>query len=414
MKKVFIFNENSRAGVYGIGTYINQVLTCNNSEDISISIVNLRSDKKEFTIEEKGSVLYFYIPSEGERTYETEANYKYYRNVLYILYPFIDKESLPLFHLNYNYRKEESLSCILKQRFPTCKIITTIHYLTWCFSLSGNVSYFKRILSSPKELLSDSEKRIPNLYKSEYMYFQSVDKIICLSSFTYNLLTSVYKISEKNIALIYNGLKDEGCILSEEKKYLLKKKYGIPTDKKIILFVGRLDEIKGGEYLIRAFKEVCKEYPLCHLIIVGDGEFSSYLDEALDCWGRMTFTGRLSKEKLYSFYQIADIGVMPSMHEQCSYVAMEMMMFSLPLIASDSTGLNEMVIDGENGKKISVKELEKSVDISIEELSRQLLTLLEMPDEEFNVMRKKSREMFESNYKLEIMKAKLSNLYRSL
>ena len=50
----------------------------------------------------------------------------------------------------------------------------------------------------------------------------------------------------------------------------------------------------------------------------------------------------MDKNLLFEFYQIADVGVMPSFHEQCSYVAIEMMMMGVPLITSDSTGLKEM------------------------------------------------------------------------
>ena len=67
---------------------------------------------------------------------------------------------------------------------------------------------------------------------------------------------------------------------------------------------------------------------------VGDGFYSYYLNSCNPTWNKITFTGKLNKEDLYKLYQIADIGVLPSFHEQCSYVAIEMMMYGIPLVAS--------------------------------------------------------------------------------
>lgn len=74
-------------------------------------------------------------------------------------------------------------------------------------------------------------------------------------------------------------------------------------------------------------------------------------------WSKIIFSGRLPKELIYKFYQIADVGILPSFAEQCSYVAIEMMMHGLPIVGTDSTGLSEMIIDGENGYKVNLNEM---------------------------------------------------------
>ena len=95
-----------------------------------------------------------------------------------------------------------------------------------------------------------------------------------------------------------------------------------------------------------------------------------------DCWGKIHFTGRVEKNILYKFYQIAEIGVMPSLHEQCSYVAIEMMMFSIPLIATTTTGLNEMISNGVNGWKVSIIEKDKTVEIPVATLKDIIIKVL--------------------------------------
>jgi len=61
-------------------------------------------------------------------------------------------------------------------------------------------------------------------------------------------------------------------------------------------------------------------------------------------FGKITFAGKVDKELLSVFYQISDVGVMASFHEQCSYVAIEMMAYGI-LVGTDTTGLKEMLED---------------------------------------------------------------------
>lgn len=63
--------------------------------------------------------------------------------------------------------------------------------------------------------------------------------------------------------------------------------------------------------------------------------------------------GSLDKNTLYSFYQIANIGIVPSHIEQCSYTCIEMMQSGLPLVVSDVDELREMV-DEKCGLKVKV------------------------------------------------------------
>ena len=65
---------------------------------------------------------------------------------------------------------------------------------------------------------------------------------------------------------------------------------------------------------------------------------------------------------------------MPSFHEQCSYVAIEMMMYGIPLIGTDSTGLKEML--GDNQKyMMKIFEEANNVSLSVENLAHTLVPL---------------------------------------
>ena len=63
---------------------------------------------------------------------------------------------------------------------------------------------------------------------------------------------------------------------------------------------------------------------------------------------RITLIGFLRKRELYKWYTVSNIAIIPSLYEQCSYVGIEMMMYGLPIIASDAIGLRDILRDGEN------------------------------------------------------------------
>ena len=193
----------------------------------------------------------------------------------------------------------------------------------------------------------------------------------------------------------------------------MRKKWNIPQREKIILFTGRLHAVKGIGYLIRAFRRVLKIIPDCRLIIAGHGQFKDYLPECEDIWMQTTWTGRVNKDKLYELYSIADIGVMPSFHEQCSYVAIEMMMHGIPIIGSTSTGLKEMIIDGETGLHIPVIEYNDRAEIDTDLLAEKMLYLLQHPDERQR-MGVNARKRYETVYSAEIFRQNMLDFYQSL
>lgn len=412
MTNLYLFNEDSRASAYGIGTYIKQLLSCVEMEDYNVSVIHFRSDRKEFEIEVRNAVTYYYIPnSYGYDSYTKKDISKYYRNALYILSSYIKKADRLIFHVNYN--QSEPLLDLLKSEWPEAKTVFTLHYQNWCFALKGNTSYFKQIIHKPKdELTDDIEKSIYNSFEEECSLFSKVDCVVCLSTYTYNLLLSEYGVPKDKLKLIHNGLMDDVSMLCKEEKVSLKKKLYIDSDEKILLFVGRLDETKGVYHLIKAFKQLLETESNCRLFIVGDGMFSSFLRASTGCWSKITFTGRIEKEELYQLYQIADLGILPSLNEQCSYVAIEMMMFGLPIISTTSTGLDEMIDAGYNGYKIAIKEEDNKISLSSEELLNLMQESLHF--QSLSVLSDNARKRYSEKYCLTIMQYKVLDVYNNL
>lgn len=70
-------------------------------------------------------------------------------------------------------------------------------------------------------------------------------------------------------------------------------------------------------------------------------------------------------------YAIADVGVVPSKHEEFGYVAVEMMMHKLPVIVNNTTGLREIVENGKFGTVFDYGE-----NWNVEELKKQIINVL--------------------------------------
>lgn len=143
---------------------------------------------------------------------------------------------------------------------------------------------------------------------------------------------------------IYNAVSDD--ILSVN-----AKKPG-PREKPFVIIgsIGRLSEQKGYRYLLQAFYSVLNACPDAQLWLVGDGEEKPFLQDLainLDITNHVHFLGKLSNvnEVLQEF----DLFVLPSIWEGLPTVLLESAANSIPVIATNIPGTNEIIQDGISG-----------------------------------------------------------------
>lgn len=130
------------------------------------------------------------------------------------------------------------------------------------------------------------------------------------SNFTKNSILKLRKI--KNIEVIPMGV-DLNDFNIKNKDNKLKKKYDVKGN--LMLFVGRLAEKKGTQYLIKAMPIILEKLPKSKLIIVGDGperEKLVKMTENLNLENNIIFVGKLKHEDLRKYYATADMFVGPS------------------------------------------------------------------------------------------------------
>ena len=214
-----------------------------------------------------------------------------------------------------------------------------------------------------------------NFFDIENQTYQLVDKIITVTNHGKDHL--VKKGVEANkIEAIYNGIDPS---LFKTKNNDILEKYGIERHKKIILYSGRIDPIKGLDYLCDAFELLLEKIPGCRLVIAGNGSFESLIKKARKFSANISYLGFIPFEDVVALYHEADIGVIPSLEEHCSYVALEMLHCGLPVVASNLGGLKEIFIHGKNALLadiISDKSNMYSVAPEINQLTNHMLKLL--------------------------------------
>lgn len=121
-------------------------------------------------------------------------------------------------------------------------------------------------------------------------------------------------------------------------------------EKKIILYVGRLSKEKGLAELINAFSKVV-EKDWC-LVIVGKGEERDNLERLTNELGlseNVIFAGFYTGCELYAWYTLANIFILPSLHEPFGAVVNEALVFGCPVMLSKFVGARFYVKEGENG-----------------------------------------------------------------
>lgn len=194
------------------------------------------------------------------------------------------------------------------------------------------------------------------LHKSGFSFEAFMEKhvvsmassIICVSK---SVAEEVYHLyTRKNVNIIYGGASEDS--LRQESVNTTFDVSGL-TNKRVILYVGRILYEKGLFDLIDAFNAVKNEFSDLSLVIVGSGPAENELTGRIEEYGideRVIMTGFLAGKELIKAYQLAEVIVIPSHFEAgFALVAIEAMIFGVPIIASNVGGLSEGIDDGNDG-----------------------------------------------------------------
>ena len=159
--------------------------------------------------------------------------------------------------------------------------------------------------------------------------------------------------SDGKIKALYNCANIERFekTTTEQEQKELKKELGIAEENKVILFTGRIVEEKGVRELLQAFQQI--KYNNVTLLIIGSANFGSKTNTPYEkevsqiikkSSKQIVFTGFVHQTKLYKYYNIADIAIMPSLFQDpAPLVGIECQATGTPLIATRVGGIPEYV-----------------------------------------------------------------------
>ena len=221
----------------------------------------------------------------------------------------------------------------------------------------------QQIAQSPEE--AEGDYRI----QGEQQVIKRADRIIAATSTEQDQLTTLYDADPNKIEILSPGvdLSHFYPIPPDEAKEFV----GIPMDKKMVLFVGRIEPLKGLETLLKAISVLRENgktgQDLCLAVIGGelddiDGEESADnkllngLREEFGLGDMVTFLGQRSQDSLPYYYSAAEMVIMPSHYESFGMVALESMACGTPVIASLVGGLIHLIEDGVTGYHVPVDD----------------------------------------------------------
>jgi glycosyltransferase involved in cell wall biosynthesis len=167
--------------------------------------------------------------------------------------------------------------------------------------------------------------------------FNQADRIIANSKYEKKLLLKDFTIEENKISVVYPGINLAEFTHLED----------IQRDAKTILYIGRLEEYKGVQYIIQTLPVMDKDF---HLEIVGKGPYKANLVTLIDRLGlnnRVRFYQDLPRQELLKMYARAGTFVLLSKHEAFALTAAEALASKTPCIVANTSALLEW-IDNKN------------------------------------------------------------------
>ena len=182
------------------------------------------------------------------------------------------------------------------------------------------------------------------------------DQIIAVSQFNANKMISL-GVSSHKIHVIPNGYNEN--LFKPISLYDARKKLNIPMNKKVLLTVGSLDEVKGHTYLIDAMHIILKKQQNVLLIIVGSGPLKPNLYQKIKILGlteKILLVGRRRHEEIPLWMNACDLFILPSLNEGFPTVISEALACSKPVIATRVGGIPEAISNNNVGIVIDPRD----------------------------------------------------------
>jgi len=280
-----------------------------------------------------------HVPAGPQEPMSKKAIELYIPEFLEYLYSFVQKEGISYSTVSCHYYLSGIAGIEIKKKFGI-PLVMTFHTL----------ALMKNLVARSEEERESNER-----IETELKLVKESDLIVATGETDSQYIQYLYDGDPKKIAILTPGVNLD--LFKPMDKIKAKNSIKASLDKKMIVFVGRIEPLKGIDVLLYALKILRGTHPelkVCVWIVGGDISNDaeewppelrklSEIREILGIHTSVKFVGRKEPKQLPTYYNAADLMVMPSHYESFGITAVESMACGTPVIMTDVTGVSHLI-----------------------------------------------------------------------
>jgi alpha-maltose-1-phosphate synthase len=207
---------------------------------------------------------------------------------------------------------------------------------------------------------------------AERTAYEAADAVVAVSAaMRADILRTYPGVDPAKVAVIHNGIDSE--LWRREPDEDAVRRHGIDPDRPAVAFVGRITRQKGLPYLLRAVAALPPEVQVVLLAGSPDTlEIKAEVEHLVDDLRRardgvVWIPDMLPRREVVAILSAASVFVCPSVYEPLGIVNLEAMACELPVVATATGGIPEVVVDGETGWLVPIEQVQDGTGIPVDE-----------------------------------------------